>query len=94
MSPLTLAWMAISTSRLRSKRSFKASLDATAPLLERPTSCPPAAEEVSAEENLVAVSVADMLVLWILAELSILCYGSRGGTGNVMYAVRFPDAWP
>ncbi len=61
ISPLTLAWMAISTSRFRSKRSFRASLaGAAACLEERPaTCCPPEANE--GEENLVAVSGADIV---------------------------------
>ncbi|KAK0204151.1 hypothetical protein DFS33DRAFT_863490 [Desarmillaria ectypa] len=45
MSPLTFAWMAISTSRLRSRRSFKAAGGATAWRSERPTICPPRMEE-------------------------------------------------
>ena len=51
MSPLTFAWMAISTSRLRSRRSFKAAGGATAWRSERPTICPPRTEEDLAGAN-------------------------------------------
>lgn len=47
MSPLTLAWMAISTSRLRSRRNFKAAGGATAWRSERPTTCPPRTEDLA-----------------------------------------------
>ena len=60
MSPLTLAWMAISTSRFRSRRSFTDARGAGAHS-ERPTICLPRTEEDWVGANL--VSGADMVML-------------------------------